>query len=375
MASDSSVCQKIHERIKPFLDDLLAEEEYQETRTHLDTCRSCRKKVEAVGSFWHHIQELANVEVPADFGSTVVFRLQAAPAAVRRTEELKPQSTWFFKLAVFLILGVGGAWLANTYFRNHPAPIQTPPPQMTTQVFHEPEPVSEEEAKILYQELNAIAKVLGPPKSKSDTDVAVNQPVLPPERAAEEPVPAGKTEAAVPKREHWHFRYEREMTKTKVLDTIHVLRIRIRFQGAAALVLEATGEQLKRLEEEARRISNQASPLMRFTIERGGKEQKHIVSIFFQSLSQSRPDVYHWHLRFSLSNRDRLPDLFHQAGALLTYQSEDIIVAELARKKIEALNLEMKRIEGIFVESDALKPLTEAPAGEESVALSLFIES
>lgn len=68
-------CEDIKKHLKPFMEDLLAEDEYQAYVRHLNTCARCKDYIDKFGSISNQLWELGNIKVPADFSSAVCFNI------------------------------------------------------------------------------------------------------------------------------------------------------------------------------------------------------------------------------------------------------------------------------------------------------------
>ena len=71
-------CDTIQPRIRPFLDDLLDEKDYQDIHAHLEVCESCRKYASSVGTLSYRLYELGQVPLPLDMVSTVLYESKKA---------------------------------------------------------------------------------------------------------------------------------------------------------------------------------------------------------------------------------------------------------------------------------------------------------
>jgi len=76
-------CGDIKERVKQFLDDLLAEDEYQQFIKHCECCAGCRDHVTSLGSISNQVWKLGDVAVPPDLDSAALFKLQQLEEGIR----------------------------------------------------------------------------------------------------------------------------------------------------------------------------------------------------------------------------------------------------------------------------------------------------
>lgn len=116
------------QKIKPFLEDLLSEEEYQEIREHLETCDSCKTHAAAAGSLAFQIRELGEIRVPPDIVSTVLYELRrtrTAPEKQGPSENAPASSAQNGVLILAVIfLAVLAAFFGNFYFKNRPQEVK-----------------------------------------------------------------------------------------------------------------------------------------------------------------------------------------------------------------------------------------------------------
>jgi len=69
------ICDDIRQKLQPFLDDLLAEEEHKAFCGHIDDCNTCHVYVRSVGAMPNQLWRLGQVKVPQDLISTVQYAL------------------------------------------------------------------------------------------------------------------------------------------------------------------------------------------------------------------------------------------------------------------------------------------------------------
>ena len=83
-------CDNIRARIRPFLEDLLDENEHQDVRTHLEECADCRTYAASIGTLTYQLNELGAVKAPHDLIPTILYELKQpikpAAAALKNEE-------------------------------------------------------------------------------------------------------------------------------------------------------------------------------------------------------------------------------------------------------------------------------------------------
>ena len=80
------ICKDIREKIKPFLEDMLKEEEYQDFLQHLEQCSTCKKYVRSIDAFSNQLWQLEDVRPPSDFYAAVLFRLKRSKQESKKLE-------------------------------------------------------------------------------------------------------------------------------------------------------------------------------------------------------------------------------------------------------------------------------------------------
>ena len=111
-------CEAIRPVIRPFLDDLLDEKEYQEIQTHLSGCVRCHAYASSVGTLSYRLHELGQVSLPPDMISTILYELKKQHGAERA--DVRPSAaeaftsrTRLFWISAFVVFGVSlGATVA-----------------------------------------------------------------------------------------------------------------------------------------------------------------------------------------------------------------------------------------------------------------------
>jgi hypothetical protein len=152
-------CADIKQRLQPFLEDLLAEEEYKAFCGHIDTCGKCSEYVRSIGALSNQLWKLGKVRVPEDLGSTIMYKL-AHP------EEKAPPSKFVISkkhivIGSILILLAAGIFFGISYFRNKQYKDEKGTPIIKTEVIRTFEPPNDSEAKALLRNLETIAEKLG----------------------------------------------------------------------------------------------------------------------------------------------------------------------------------------------------------------------
>ncbi len=92
-------CNETKTKVKPFLDDLLAEDEYQLFVSHINECAKCKGYINAIGSLSNQLWALGDVTVPADLCQTAIYKFKE-----RSTETSVERTINFRNLALGLMI-------------------------------------------------------------------------------------------------------------------------------------------------------------------------------------------------------------------------------------------------------------------------------
>lgn len=104
-------CDDIRQKLKPFLEELLAEEEYREFCEHLNACKKCLAYVRSIGSLSNQLWKLGQVEVPQDLSSTIQYKLahpeeKAQPVKTKITKKQIVAGIIVIISIIVLMLGI-----------------------------------------------------------------------------------------------------------------------------------------------------------------------------------------------------------------------------------------------------------------------------
>jgi predicted anti-sigma-YlaC factor YlaD len=174
-------CLDIKEKIKPFIDDLLAEDEYQDFVSHLEGCGECRGYVAAFGSISNQLLKLGNVDVPPDFASTVLFKLKQPGQQAQRPETARSKRKLLmaFLIAIMAVAVFAGGW----YFKKCSlSGTSTKMPLGGKGIVADEKTIDDEEAEQLIVQLEVIADSIG--ATKNNTTVPPSPRAAPVEQQA-----------------------------------------------------------------------------------------------------------------------------------------------------------------------------------------------
>jgi len=203
-------CGDVRERLKPFLEDLLKDDERRAFFEHLEPCSSCRQYVKAVDSFSNQLWQLGEVHVPSDLGDTILFELKQAEQKLSETFviDLKRTLVWVgISLCVALALwGVGQSRVSLRDQNKQSQPVVIVPAEGQGPVEA---PSAASAAPETSQAVN------------EEKEIVAHSPSDQPEGAYVEPAPIIITEEPVavsgPRLFHWHFSYSNIPKESDIL--------------------------------------------------------------------------------------------------------------------------------------------------------------
>jgi hypothetical protein len=243
----TAACDTIKRDLKPFLEDLLKEEEYQAFLAHLEQCTKCKEYVRSVDSFSNQLWKLGDVKVPSDFCSTVLFKLEQPKEEIREAE---PRASKKFPVGIFasvfaitvLVLGISIFYILKKAPKKEMELAQVPVSAAPGEADREPvqdgevEPRSDDPKQEDAVVFEAEGSVTGGPFTQENNVMAYFEP-------------GGATgidnnaAAQTPKWLHWHFlRYNKS-------EELEALRLRREERNVAAKLRQDQGE-MKKLEAE-----------------------------------------------------------------------------------------------------------------------------
>jgi hypothetical protein len=197
-------CDDIKKRLQPFLDDLLAEDEFKAFRDHINVCGKCEKYVRSIGSLSNQLWKLGKVRVPEDLGSTIMYKL-AHPE-----EKAQPSKFVISKKHIVIgsILILLALFFGIIYFKKFKVSQKiAETPIITRQIIIDQKPPTKPEAEMLLEELQGIKEALGP----SEKEESVEKPSTVTESSA-----TSKAAIIEPKLLHWHFIVSEKSDETEL---------------------------------------------------------------------------------------------------------------------------------------------------------------
>jgi hypothetical protein len=392
-------CDGVRRLLRPFLEDLVSEEEHAEVVFHMDACPPCEKYIRSIGDLSNQVWKLGRIEVPADFTDTVLFKTKRQEGVPRERSGLRVH--WFMGpvlavLAVVLLFSVAAYVLERAFERS----LGSAPPPVASRI------------------LIAAPAVVAPPQEEmapSYADVAKTPARAPEAAPTASEVPPAQAVAVPGKPLHWHIAYEEEgpsVSREKIVSlhrdarTLEADLYRLEAADTPQAALDAAHRRAGELEEEtrlieekniaskraaesqktreasvragflsaldaagARRIS-QPSDLVVFaaadqSLEKslesalsladalGGFEDytggvsssagdEHQVSVYFERKGEAG---LHWHVRFSADGRkESLFKAVRDLGGSVEYDAGGVLLLSVPRTELKKLRLKFQSV-------------------------------
>ena len=322
-------CEDLKKNLEPFLDDLLTETEYEEFISHLEGCDKCRQYVRAIGSLSNRLWELGDVKVPADFVSTVLFKL--------KQPQQEPQRPGFairirlaVSIAIIMIIASGllfsGVWHLKS--KSRPKNPDEKPVVITTL----------EEVP----EVNSMEKEKKAPAAKTKEAAVKTSPDKPPVGA----LLAAENEAILPRIEHlhWHIQYSDENEKAQISDILTKYVAKPDYQTNDAVIFTEAKERIENILEQIMLMPQDPPFFSDFTSKvptiPGGT---YNVSIYFQDKADA---FIHWHIAFMAPHQNsQMLEIIKKSAISINYESADVIIFSIPKteyKNFKAKILSMR---------------------------------
>lgn len=353
-------CSNIEQRIKPFLDDLLSEEEYQNIHAHLDQCTKCRQYVSAIGSLSYTLRELGHVEVPRDLADTVLFNLKKQP------EEEPPKTSGSKKplvIGALAVLLIG----ASVYFGFHYFKTRQQAEEKAKTPPAAAEPVQEEnEESDFWSDFEGKAQE---ETGKTDKSSVLSEVYVTPEGAEEEH--GQQDDEVVPTTEkayHLHFPQVTGVGQDKVSNILNRLGVLPDYRIPGILVVSVPSSTFSEFVSEMESAAPRVLPV------RNPEFQKLLfphqlirLSIYFEGTE----DLIHWHIQVDAGKEYFIFDLFRQMDLTVNYDSPELIVVAVSSAKLAELISRLQALKGISGTFDS--PASSETLSSYSIPVSIHL--
>lgn len=347
-------CAEVNELLKAFLEDLLEEKEYQAVVFHIEHCATCREYASSVGSLSNHIRQLGNIEVPADFADTVIFKLSQQERRPRYPLfRFSDRQTMLAAVLLFTLFLVALTFKGFVNLKKYEKPIiavemvkeEKSELQKDTFTFNNTSTTQEpeqkpEEGKTISQQKDSQGAII---------DAKQIEPII------SEPVPL-----------HWHFAHSDDKERTGLLEVLRLLDIDIKqdYQRYGIVFFSATGKQIEASLEKIFSIFpgvlylrdfSSATPVL--------LDKKYQVALYFENKKRA---AIHWHIdRIQPEQRTRLSDSIVEMAGSIDYKSERLIAFSIPKAGLKKLMARIQAMRLAVSEFGSMKDkenlLTSAP--------------
>ncbi len=333
------LCEEIRRLLKPFLEDLLSEEEYRAFVQHLDTCPACGDYARSFGCISNDLWKLGSLTVPSDFVPTVLYKLEHGQPQVSPPKAV-PYRKWRGRIFVVILL-LAGFFVGRQYVlisqekltRANHQPAQMP---ATTHGNH----VQTKDFEFPGNEHAPIVINVQPPSEENTAEESVAETSV--EAASKEGFFSSPTPAPViqTKPLHWHYTYSQDAQKQELLSILTDAGIRFSLQEAGVVMFEASGKQIREALEKIMLLDRGPDSLEDFTPAAtafAGKRQR--ASLYFDNKEVS---ALHWHISFiTLSQKEQSLPVIRQKAETIIHSSDELLVFSIQRTEVDNLRAKL----------------------------------
>ena len=315
-------CADIKARLRPFLDDVLTEDEHSAYCAHINTCEKCGSYVHSVGSFSNQVWKLGKVKVPQDLGSTIVYGLTHPGAEIKSPMLTVPR--WQIAGLVILAVAATAALLGVSYFKNQHK-FAGSGKNVTTrlEMTSNPEPST---LPLYEQQQENTPEQAAPEEGASGEGAAVTQA----------PVARTPAKAPAPQPLHWHFKYAEPGRMPRLINILNAMDIKPGYEGKNELIFEASGEKAEHILEQLLDIVRNKASFADFTPDVATYYDKdYIISVYFE---EGETDRLHWHIdRLLPEKRPALLEAIKEFSRSIDYQSDKVVVFSISDQQLDNL--------------------------------------
>ena len=341
-------CEDVKKKLRLFLDDLLAEDEYKAFCDHIETCDKCNGYVRSIGSLTNQLWKLGKIKVPQDLSSTVMYKVAHPEAEI-------PSSRFVISkkhiiLGSILILSAVAAIFSISYFRNKSLKEKDALPIVKTEIIRTIKPPDDSEAKALLGELETIATGIGASKEQKTIEAEPEKENIGQETKVNKEMASDENRASVSavQQLHWHFRYSKQI-EAKLLEALHSAGIVTDYQKQNIIVFSATGKKAEQVL--AGIISNleEKSSFQDFTANTPTiADKEYRVSCY---LEDQQAGALHWHIGAGMpAKRGNLLDIIKEYSSSFDYDSDELVIVTIADTDVDALRQKIQAARVPFAE-------------------------
>lgn len=330
-------CIEVNQRLGPFLEDSLTEEEYQAIWEHVKGCETCKQATESVSTLANQIHKLSTVNMPSDLESTILFRVKH-PSSVQ-PEIPQPKKTGNKALVVMIaILTISAGVFVWKYAQNK-AEAKKRDARSASLATGTESPIKNERKQ---KDFVDVTPVVAGASASSENGQAeqlvkeffgIEQPA-PVERTAEKQ-PSPNEAPQVPEWIPFHVRYSGSKARSQLLDTIGILGIQQRYEAPDLLVLSATARQIRELNQNLPSIAR-ALPLSDLGL--GAlKSGEYGISMSLEDESSGGSQTAYWHITIEPAMQDWLHQQLDERKIQIRHSSKGVLILEAEPQALEGL--------------------------------------
>jgi hypothetical protein len=344
-------CATIQKKLKPFLEDMLTEEEYQLFALHLDQCAECRLHVGRVGSLSNQIHELGQMEAPSDMAATILFRLKQSSQGSGASQFAVPGKKM---ISGFIFCLLAAAVVIGYFYFLKPKNIQSSG-MVTSVISRNNLPLKSGEAEALLNQLHSIANSVRAEEKNLSELKDIQDKASDQQAVSKEPFINVESEKQAGEKQvnqtvlflHWHLLCGKEIIKTEFRKILGESGVSYQEPAPDFFILSALGKKIRDIFDQIQTSYPEHVKLNAFGVEETLPKQEYHLMLHLQQYDRSDQKTFHWHLKFSQPNRFKMSESFRRFGAVVSYESKELLVLSISTTKLAGLAAEIRGIEGI----------------------------
>lgn len=316
-------CGDIKARLRPFLDDVLTENEHSAFCDHINSCEKCGTYVHSVGSFSNQAWKLGKVKVPDDLSSTIIYGL-THPASENQPSMLTVPRWQIAGLAILALLATASL-IGVSYFKN-----QRKASGFEKNMTIRMEAASKPDSSTLLT-FSEQPEEGAPEQAAPQEETAGAGPVK-----AAAPAASSVPQAVAPQCLHWHFKYSEPGRMARLINILGAMDVKPDYEGKNELIFTASGEKAEHLLEQLLDIIRSKSSFADFTPDVATYYDKnYIVSVYFE---EGEANTLHWHIdRLLPEKRPALLDVIREFSKSVDYVSDRVVVFTISDQQLDDL--------------------------------------
>jgi hypothetical protein len=344
-------CNDIKARLRPFLDDVLTEDEHSAYCAHINTCEKCNNYVHSLGSFSNQVWKLGKVRVPQDLGSTIIYGLthpgpQDQPPILTVSRRQMAAGAILVVLAAVTLFGA-------SYFKNQ---RKSAGPEKNVIARLEPAAKPGSSTLPLSERQNQSVPDQAAPEegASGEGPAATAAPVA--QSAAQAPAGAVSSAAVLNNGVlHWHFKYSEPGRMDRLMNILNAMDIKPDYEGDNQLIFTASGEKAEHILEQLLDMVRTKSSFTDFTPDVATYYDKdYLISIYFE---EGETNALHWHIdRLLPEKRPALLKVIKEFSSSVDYESDKMVVFSISDQQLENLKKRLQAMRVIVSEYGSVQP-------------------